>query len=43
MKIVIVGLGKVGMTLASELRAEGNDITVIDRPGLSLPLRSPHL
>ncbi|MCD7885410.1 MAG: Trk system potassium transporter TrkA [Lachnospiraceae bacterium] len=30
MKIVIVGLGKVGMTLASELGAEENDITVID-------------
>lgn len=31
MKIVIVGAGKVGYTLASHLLAEGNDITVIDR------------
>lgn len=30
MKIIIVGLGKVGQTLADELSKEGNDITVID-------------
>ncbi len=30
MKIIIVGLGKVGQTLAAELSREGNDITVID-------------
>lgn len=30
MKIIIVGLGKVGESLAIELSAEGNDITVID-------------
>lgn len=30
MKIIIVGLGKVGQTLAAELSKEGNDITVID-------------
>lgn len=30
MKIIIVGLGKVGQTLAEELSKEGNDITVID-------------
>ncbi len=31
MKIIIVGLGKVGRSLAIELSREGNDITVIDR------------
>lgn len=30
MKIIIVGLGKVGQTLADELSREGNDITVVD-------------
>ena len=30
MKIIIVGCGKVGETLAAELGEEGNDITVID-------------
>lgn len=30
MKIIIVGMGKVGQSLAIELSAEGNDITVID-------------
>lgn len=30
MKIIIVGLGKVGQTLAAELSKEANDITVID-------------
>lgn len=30
MKIIIVGLGKVGQTLAAELGREDNDITVID-------------
>lgn len=30
MKIIIVGLGKVGQTLAAELSKEENDITVID-------------
>ncbi len=30
MKIIIVGLGKVGSTLAAELSREGNDLTVID-------------
>ncbi len=30
MKIIIVGLGKVGATLADELCEEGHDITVID-------------
>ena len=30
MRIIIVGLGKVGQTLAAELSEEDNDITVID-------------
>ncbi len=30
MKIIVVGIGKVGRTLAIELSKEGNDITVID-------------
>lgn len=30
MKIIIVGIGKVGQSLAAELSREGNDITVID-------------
>jgi len=30
MKIIIVGCGKVGQTLAAELNEEGNDIVVID-------------
>ena len=30
MKVIIVGCGKVGETLAAELGAEGNDITVVD-------------
>lgn len=31
MKIIIVGCGKVGQTLAEQLDKEGNDITIIDR------------
>ena len=31
MKIIIVGCGKVGMTLAEELNHEGHDITIIDQ------------
>ena len=31
MKIIIVGCGKVGTTLAEHLFEEGHDITVIDR------------
>ena len=30
-KIIIVGAGKVGETLAADLSREGNDITVIDK------------
>ena len=31
MKIIIVGCGKVGSTLAAQLNAEVNNVTVIDR------------
>ena len=31
LKIIIVGLGKVGVTLVDQLSAEGHDITVIDK------------
>ncbi|MBO7196439.1 MAG: Trk system potassium transporter TrkA [Clostridia bacterium] len=31
MKIIIVGCGKVGSTLAAQLNAEGNNVTVIDQ------------
>lgn len=31
MKIIIVGAGKVGDTLAEQLSGEGNDVTVVDR------------
>lgn len=31
MKIVIVGDGKVGLTLTEQLSAEGHDIVIIDR------------
>ena len=31
MKIIIVGIGKVGYTLAEQLSLEGHDVTVIDR------------
>ena len=31
MKIIIVGCGKVGATLAEQLSREGNDVTIIDR------------
>lgn len=38
MKIIIVGCGKVGSTLAEQLDKEGHDIVVVDKK--SLPLRS---
>lgn len=31
MKIIIVGCGRVGRTLAEELNKEDNEVTVIDR------------
>ena len=30
MKIIIVGCGRVGQTLAEKLNSDGNDVTVID-------------
>lgn len=36
MKIIIVGCGKVGLTLTEQLNNEGHDITVIDRDGSKL-------
>ncbi|MBR6451972.1 MAG: Trk system potassium transporter TrkA [Lachnospiraceae bacterium] len=36
MKIIIVGCGKVGITLAERLNAEGHDITLIDKDGATL-------
>lgn len=33
MKIIVVGCGKVGLTLTEQLNNEGHDITVIDRDG----------
>ena len=33
MKIVIVGDGKIGSTLAEQLSREGHEITIIDRSG----------
>ena len=36
MKIIIAGIGKVGITLAQQLSAEGHDITLIDQDNLLL-------
>ena len=36
MKIIIVGCGKVGVTLAERLNAEGHDITLIDKDAATL-------
>ncbi len=36
MKIIIVGCGKVGITLAERLNAEGHDITLIDKDSATL-------
>ena len=36
MKIIIVGCGKVGVTLAERLNAEGHDITLIDKDAKTL-------
>ena len=30
MKIIIVGCGKVGQTLAEKLNGDGNDVTIVD-------------
>lgn len=36
MKIIVVGCGKVGLTLTEQLNNEGHDITVIDKDGEKL-------
>lgn len=36
MKIIVVGCGKVGLTLTEQLNNEGHDITVIDKDGAKL-------
>ena len=36
MRIIIVGCGKVGLTLTEQLNNEGHDITVIDKDGAPL-------
>ena len=36
MKIIIVGCGKVGVTLAEQLNHEGHDITLIDQNSSAL-------
>ena len=36
MNIIIVGCGKVGSTLASQLNAEGNNVTVIDQDAVKV-------
>lgn len=43
MKIVIVGDGKVGDTLAEQLSREGHDITIIDRSGDALQKTAENL
>ena len=36
MKIIIVGCGKIGVTLAEQLNSEHHDITLIDSDGAAL-------
>ena len=43
MKIIIVGCGKVGSTLAEHLNQEGHDITIIDRHQEKLKFLSEHI
>ena len=43
MKIIIVGCGKVGSTLAEHLDQEGHDITIIDRHGEKLKYLSERI
>lgn len=38
MKIIIVGCGKMGVTLAEQLNSEGHDITLIDRDSQKLKM-----
>ncbi len=43
MKIIIVGCGKVGVTLAGQLNQEGHEITVIDKDGDRLRTVADHI
>lgn len=43
MKIIIVGCGKVGVTLAEQLNSEGHDVTVIDKDGSRLRTVTDHI
>ncbi len=43
MKIIIVGCGKVGSTLAEHLNQEGHDITIIDKHSEKLRFLSEHI
>ncbi len=36
MNIIIVGCEKVGSTLAAQLNAEGNNVTIIDRDAVKV-------
>ena len=40
MKIIILGAGQVGGTLAEHLASEANDITVVDTDGDRLDIRT---
>ncbi len=43
MKIIILGAGQVGMTVAEVLASEANDITIIDRDAERLRALQDHL
>lgn len=43
MKIIVVGCGKVGLTLTEQLNSEGHDITVIDKDGEKLRSVTDHI
>lgn len=43
MKIIIVGCGKVGYSLAQSLSGEGNDVTIVDNDGEALRKAYDHL
>ena len=43
MKIIILGAGQVGGTLAEQLADEQNEITVVDSQATTLPVSYTHL
>ena len=44
MNIIVVGCGKVGLTLADQLNKEGHDITIVDQDEKVLrPVSYTHL